>query len=31
VANFQLTTSCNRSRVIVFKCEGAEPKPVLRK
>ncbi|MCP5281234.1 MAG: autoinducer binding domain-containing protein [Rhodoferax sp.] len=31
VGNFQLTPSCNRSRVIVFKCTGAEPKPVLRK
>ena len=29
--NFQLTPSCNRSRVIVFKCTGAEPQPVLRK
>ena len=31
VGNFQLTPSCNRSRVIVFKCTGAEPEPVLRK
>lgn len=29
--NFQLTPSCNRSKVIVFKCSGAEPKPDMRK
>jgi hypothetical protein len=31
VGNFQMTPSCTRSRVIVFKCSGAEPKPNMRK
>ena len=31
VGSFQLTPSCNRSKVIVFKCSGAEPKPDTRK
>ncbi len=31
LGNYQLTPSCNRSKVIVFKCKGAEPKPNMRK
>lgn len=31
IGNFQLTPSCNRSKVIVFKCTGVEPKPDMRK
>jgi hypothetical protein len=29
--NFQLTPSCYRSKVIVFKCSGKEPTPDMRK
>jgi hypothetical protein len=29
--NFQISPSCTRSRAIVFKCTGAEPKPNMDK
>lgn len=29
--NIQLTPSCNRSKVIIFRCSGAQPKPDMRK
>lgn len=31
VGNFQLTPSCTRSKVIIFRCSGAQPKPEMRK
>ncbi len=31
VGNFQLTPSCTRSKVIIFRCSGAQPKPDMRK
>lgn len=31
VGHFQLTPSCNRSKVIIFRCTGAQPKPDMRK
>jgi len=31
VGNFQLTPSCNRSKVIIFRCNGAQPKPDMQK
>ncbi len=31
VGNFQITPSCNRSRAIIFRCNGAQPKPDMRK
>ena len=31
VGNFQLTPSCIRSKVIIFRCSGAQPKPEMRK
>lgn len=29
--NIQLTPGCNRSKVIIFRCSGAQPKPDMRK
>lgn len=29
--NIQLTPGCNRSKVIIFRCTGAQPKPDMRK
>jgi hypothetical protein len=31
LGNFQLTPSCTRSKVVVFRCTGAQPKPEMRK
>lgn len=31
VGNFRLTPSCTRSKVIIFRCSGAQPKPDMRK
>lgn len=31
VGNIQLTPSCTRSKVIIFRCTGAQPKPDMRK
>lgn len=31
VGNFKITPSCNRSKVVVFRCTGAQPKPDMRK
>ncbi len=31
VGNVQLTPSCNQSKVIIFRCSGAQPKPDMRK
>jgi hypothetical protein len=31
LGNFQLTPSCTRSKVVVFKCTGPEPKPDMSK
>lgn len=31
VGNFQLTPSCTRSKVIIFRCSGAQPNPEMRK
>jgi hypothetical protein len=31
IGNLKLTPSCNRSKVIVFKCTGVEPKPDMGK
>jgi len=29
--NFKLTPGCTRSKVIIFRCNGAQPKPEMRK
>ncbi|MBK7414509.1 MAG: hypothetical protein IPJ38_04725 [Dechloromonas sp.] len=29
--NIQLTPGCNRSKVIIFRCSGVQPKPDMRK
>lgn len=31
LGNFQITNSCNRSHVVIFKCTGVEPKPDMSK
>lgn len=31
VGNLKITPSCNRSKVVVFRCTGAQPKPDMRK
>lgn len=31
VGNIQLTPGCNRSKVIIFRCAGVQPKPDMRK
>jgi hypothetical protein len=31
VGNFQLTPSCTRSKVVIFRCTGSQPKPDMRK
>lgn len=31
VGNFKITPSCNRSKVVIFRCAGAQPKPDMSK
>lgn len=31
LGNYQLTPSCTRSKVVIFRCTGAQPKPDMRK
>jgi hypothetical protein len=31
LGNFKLTPSCTRSKVVIFRCTGAQPKPDMRK
>ncbi len=31
LGNVQITPNCNRSRVIIFRCNGEQPKPDMRK
>lgn len=31
IGNLQLTPGCTRSKVIIFRCSGAQPKPDMRK
>jgi len=31
VANFQITPSCTRGKLVIFRCTGVQPKPDMRK
>jgi hypothetical protein len=31
LGNFKLTPDCTRSKVVIFRCTGAQPKPDMRK
>jgi hypothetical protein len=31
LGNLKLTPSCNRSKVVIFRCTGTQPKPDMRK